>query len=180
MSIVGTAFAIVVLVASGRSLLGGGRGLLPSGQQNAAQSPAVPDNCAVCHRGLNDKRLSEPAVLFSDDIHREKGLGCADCHGGDKSREGVDAMDPRRGYIAKPPRERIPQICARCHADAEFMRRYNPAIRVDQFAEYQTSVHGRRLFEHRDTKVATCASCHSPHSIRPASDPKSTVNPSGS
>jgi hypothetical protein len=171
-------FAIMALVVSARPVHGSAHGLPFSGQQTPARAPAAQDNCAVCHRALNDQRLGTPAVLFANDVHREKGFGCAACHGGDPLREGVDAMDPRRGYIGKPPRERIPQICARCHADAEFMRRYNPAIRVDQFAEYQTSVHGRRLIEHHDTKVATCASCHSPHSIRPASDPQSTVHPS--
>ena len=172
-----TALAIVLTVVSVRPLPGSAGGLSFGGQQKPPQSWVAQDNCAVCHRGLNDQRLNAPAALFSDDIHREKGFGCAACHGGDASREGVDAMDPRRGYIGKPSRERIPQLCARCHADADFMRRYNPAIRVDQLAEYQTSVHGRRLAEHHDPKVATCASCHSPHSIRPASDPQSTVNP---
>jgi hypothetical protein len=171
-----TASAIVLTVVSVRPLPGSGGGLPFSGQ-NPPQSGAPQDNCAACHRGLNDGRLSAPVALFSDDIHRERGFGCAACHGGDASREGVDAMDPRRGYIGKPSHERIPQMCARCHADAELMRRYNPAIRVDQFAEYQTSVHGRRLAEHHDAKVATCASCHSPHSIRPTSDPQSRVNP---
>src|SRR6266540_7241295 len=33
-------------------------------------------------------------------------------------------------------------ICGRCHSDAQFMKRYNPALRVDQVAEYATSVHG--------------------------------------
>jgi hypothetical protein len=176
MPLVGTAVAIVALVASGRLLVASSGGRLASGPQPQGQAAPAPDTCVGCHRGLNDRRLSEPAALFADDIHREKGFGCADCHGGDPSREGVEAMDVKRGYIGKPPRERIPQLCARCHADAPFMRRYNPAMRVDQFAEYQTSVHGRRLVEQRDTRVATCVSCHSPHSIRPASDPQSTVN----
>jgi hypothetical protein len=177
MWLLATASSIVLLVVSAPPLLGGGRGSALGGEQNPPLSAATPDTCAACHGRLHDQRLSAPVALFSDDIHREKGFGCAACHGGDASREGLDAMDPRRGYIGKPSHERIPQMCARCHADAELMRRYNPAIRVDQFAEYQTSVHGRRLAEHHDGKVATCASCHSPHSIRPASDPQSTVNP---
>jgi transposase-like protein len=57
------------------------------------------------------------------------------------------------------------------------MKRYNPSLRVDQVAEYATSVHGRRLRELGDPKVATCASCHPPHAIRPRSDPKSSVHP---
>jgi bacterioferritin-associated ferredoxin len=44
-------------------------------------------------------------------------------------------------------------------------------------AEYATSVHGRRLSELKDAKVATCVSCHPAHAIRPKSDPQSTVHP---
>jgi predicted CXXCH cytochrome family protein len=43
--------------------------------------------------------------------------------------------------------------------------------------EYQTSVHGQRLAQFGDTAVATCASCHPAHAIRPASDPQSSVHP---
>ena len=57
------------------------------------------------------------------------------------------------------------------------MRRYNPSLRVDQVAEYYTSVHGKRLREQKDQKVATCASCHVPHSIRPPNDSRSSVHP---
>jgi len=49
--------------------------------------------------------------------------------------------------------------------------------RVDQVAEYATSVHGRRLRELDDLKVATCASCHRPHAIKPKSDPASSIHP---
>jgi hypothetical protein len=86
-------------------------------------------------------------------------------------------MDPAKGYIGKPDRAQIAQVCGRCHADARFMKRYNPSLRVDQVAEYQTSVHGRRLKELNDPKVATCASCHPAHGIRPPSDPESSVHP---
>ena len=48
---------------------------------------------------------------------------------------------------------------------------------MDQVAEYATSVHGRRLREFNDPKVAVCVSCHPAHSIRPPSDPKSSVYP---
>ncbi|HLC42754.1 MAG TPA: hypothetical protein VJO34_14160, partial [Methylomirabilota bacterium] len=39
------------------------------------------------------------------------------------------------------------------------------------------SVHGRRLRELADPKVAVCTSCHPAHSIKPPSDPKSSVHP---
>ena len=89
----------------------------------------------------------------------------------------MEAMDPAKGYVGKPTGAQVVQVCGRCHADPRFMKRYNPSLRVDQVAEYATSVHGRRLKELADPNVATCASCHRPHDIRPPSDPASSVHP---
>jgi predicted CXXCH cytochrome family protein len=86
-------------------------------------------------------------------------------------------MDPEKGYIGVPGRRLTPEVCGRCHSNAEFMRRYNPGLRVDQVAEYWTSEHGQRLAATGDSSVATCSSCHTPHSIREASDPQSSVYP---
>jgi len=86
-------------------------------------------------------------------------------------------MDRAKGYIGKPTLTQVIEVCGRCHSDAGFMRQYNPSLRVDQVTEYYTSVHGRRLKELKDPKVATCASCHIPHSIRPPSDSRSSVYP---
>jgi len=77
----------------------------------------------------------------------------------------------------RPATARVPAFCGRCHSDAQFMRQYNPSLRVDQETEYATSVHGRRLSELGDTAVAVCSSCHPPHHIRPPSDPLSSINP---
>jgi hypothetical protein len=141
----------------------------------AAEAPQ--DNCAACHLETGDDRLAAPAKEFTDDVHNAKGFGCVSCHGGDARASGMEAMDPAKGYIGKPTRQQVAQVCGRCHADAGFMKRYNPSLRVDQVAEYATSVHGRRLRELADAKVATCVSCHPAHSIRPPSDPKSSVHP---
>jgi hypothetical protein len=135
------------------------------------------DACAACHLETGDERLAAPARNFDGDIHKAKGFGCVDCHGGDSRATGMEAMDPRKGFIGKPSHQQVIQVCGRCHSDASFMKRYNPSLRVDQVAEYATSVHGRRLREQGDPKVATCASCHPAHSIRPPSDPQSSVYP---
>jgi len=118
-----------------------------------------------------------PAKAFDGDIHKAKGFGCVACHGGDANAAGMEAMDRAKGFIGVPKRQQIPQVCGRCHADAAFMKRYNPSLRVDQVAEYESSVHGSRLRQLGDPKVATCASCHPAHNIRPPSDPKSSVYP---
>jgi predicted CXXCH cytochrome family protein len=55
------------------------------------------------------------------------------------------------------------------------MRQFDPGMRVDQVAEYATSVHGQRLREANDPAVATCIDCHPAHAILPPDDPSSTV-----
>jgi len=159
------------------ALLGLAVGLALLGRPGPVTAQPARDNCAACHLEIGDERLAGPAKAFDGDIHKAKGLGCVACHGGDAGEEGMGAMSPAKGFIGKPKREQIPQLCGRCHSDAQFMKRYNPALRVDQVAEYVTSVHGRRLREFADPKVAVCASCHPAHSIRPPSDPKSSVHP---
>lgn len=134
-------------------------------------------SCVACHLVTDVEKLSAPARDFAQDIHSAKGFGCVTCHGGDSTILGLGAMDPTKGYIGKPSRAQIPQICGRCHSDAQFMKRYNPSLRIDQVAEYYTSVHGQRLKQFGDPKVATCTSCHSAHGILPPSDPRSSVYP---
>lgn len=135
------------------------------------------ETCAVCHSALGVDRLTKPVELYKTDIHAAKGFGCAACHGGDGSKMGLEAMDKTNGYIGKPTPAEVIDVCGHCHSDARFMRQYNPSLRVDQVQEYYTSTHGRRLKELNDPKVATCVSCHKPHSIRPPSDSRSSVHP---
>lgn len=133
-------------------------------------------SCQACHRALGDARLSPPVEKFADDVHAAAGFDCVACHGGDGEESGFEAMDPEKGYIGVPARTQIAGLCGRCHSDPRFMKRYDPSLRVDQVAEYRTSVHGQRL-ESGDPNVATCVGCHPAHSIRPPSDPQSSVHP---
>src|SRR2546428_14009122 len=79
-----------------------------------------------------------PDELFKSDIHNQLGITCGDCH--------KDNPQPEKREVAA--------LCARCHSDLNYMRRFNPQMRVDQFAEYQTSVHGMRNAR-GDENVAT-------------------------
>ena len=141
-----------------------------------AQAPAE-DNCRVCHAALGDARLTPPVTSFASDIHAARGLSCADCHGGDPGVAGLEGMDPSKGFVGRPGKRRSIELCGRCHSDAAYMREFNPSLRVDQVAEYRTSVHGQRLFAQGDTAVAACSSCHPAHNIKPPIDPTSSVNP---
>jgi hypothetical protein len=139
--------------------------------------PRPADACVDCHLRSGDERLAKPARGFARDVHQSRGFTCAVCHGGDPRDPSVDAMAPAKGFVGVPTHRQIPAVCGKCHSDARFMRRYNPRLRIDQVAEYRTSVHGRRLAADNDQKVAICSSCHTAHTIVPASDAQSTVYP---
>lgn len=133
------------------------------------------NHCVDCHSAL-DAPLQVTSEQFSHDIHAQKGLTCASCHGGDPTKTDMDAMSKSAGFRGKVTRSQIPSLCGRCHSDAAYMRKYNPSLRTDQFSQYGTSVHGK-LFAKGDSKVAVCTDCHGVHDLRPASDTASNVNP---
>ena len=57
-------------------------------------------SCIECHVKLEDPRLSAPAKLFDNDVHRSRGLSCNDCHGGDPNADTKEAAkDPRKGFL---------------------------------------------------------------------------------
>jgi predicted CXXCH cytochrome family protein len=134
------------------------------------------NSCVDCH-AVMDGEIQKPALLIKGDVHTAAGLGCADCHGGDPTNTDPSvAMGRVKGFIGKPKRTEIPQLCAKCHGSPDFMRRYRPQQRVDQFELYKTSVHGKRLAAGDET-VATCIDCHSVHDIRAVKDSQSPVHP---
>ena len=207
----------------------------------ADAAPAGVDQCYTCHHDGDTPQ----ALAYTKDVHYQAGVTCADCHGGDPTREDKDeAMSPARGYRGKLRKSDIPAVCGRCHgagpsefhakfgltdvadslaagahgealreseqgpqcvschgvhdiahvedpvspvspgriaktcagchADARYMRDFNPRLPVDQYAKYLTSVHGR-LNAQGDPRPATCVSCHSNHLVYPVKDPRSPV-----
>lgn len=103
-----------------------------------------------------------PEAAFKDDVHAAAGLTCTACH--------------TSGAYEAPARTAIAPLCASCHSDAAFMRTFDPQVRVDQFLEYQTSTHGKRMAA-GDTRVATCSDCHGAHGVRRVRDARSPVAP---
>ena len=135
------------------------------------------NSCIECHVKLEGE-LGDPARSIKNDIHLSRGLSCNDCHGGDPTVDDkVAAKDLTKGYLGRPRTMDIPAFCGKCHNDASFMKKFNPALRVDQEKEYATSVHGQ-LLKTGNTKVATCINCHGVHGIRAVSDALSSVYPS--
>ncbi len=98
-----------------------------------------------------------------DDVHGAAGLRCDACHQTDGPSYAVT-------------RTAIAPLCARCHSDPAVMRTYDPQLRVDQYAQYLTSTHGRQMAQ-GETRVATCTDCHGAHGVRKVSDARSPVAP---
>ncbi len=155
------------------------------GFRGKVAAAAVPDLCGGCHDDA--ARLKEAkaradlpvgqARQFRQSVHgRVHGVAgfevpsCVSCHGAHGIRPAADPESP-----VHPTK--VPETCARCHGDLATMRAFTTAqVRVDQWIEYKTSVHGRRLAE-GDVKVAVCSSCHGSHDVLPATDPASSVHP---
>jgi cytochrome c3-like protein len=134
------------------------------------------DSCLDCHQNLPEP-FGVTAETFAQDIHFQKGMTCASCHGGDPNSDDPEkAMSQAAKWKGKIDRYQVPELCASCHSNAELMKTYDPTIRVDQFQQYKTSVHGKK-WAAGDEKVAVCTDCHSVHDLRSPSDPRSTVHP---
>lgn len=146
--------------------------VLPAGSA-AAQTKI---SCLECHSQL-DPPLKVTSEEYMNSVHGAKGITCAGCHGGDPtSDDPTVAMSPAKGFRGHIDRKKIPELCAKCHSDASYMRNFNPSVRTDQSSQYQTSVHGKMLAK-GDTKVAVCVDCHGVHDIQPPNDPRAKVYP---
>jgi predicted CXXCH cytochrome family protein len=164
-------FACVVALSAGWLAVPGAR------PASAQTTQAATNTCASCHSSLPESRLSAPPKAFQGDVHQTHGFSCVDCHGGDAgAADKAAAHNATRGYRGKPSGKDIIAVCARCHSDAELMHKFSPRQRVDQAAEYATSVHGKRLAT-GDARVATCISCHGAHGVRLVNDAQSPAFP---
>jgi len=153
------------------------------------------DNCVICH---SNPDAQDPETLFSadpaaagspahmnlveyvSDVHFRRGLSCAGCHGGDSTDDDMsDEIYERMPEAPKRSTDRtwIPDFCARCHADPNFMRSFDPGLPTDQYAKYQQSRHGMLLLGQGDSNAAQCVSCHGVHGILGPKSPLSKVYP---
>ncbi len=130
------------------------------------------NSCVDCHQTLGGKS-AEAVKQWTSSIHAARGVFCVDCHGGDSTKAGKgEAMSAAAGFIGKPKTQDIPALCASCHARVDLMRQFD--IPTDQYAQYQSSIHGQKLAQ-GDTNVATCFVCHDQHGTKEVKDPASNV-----
>jgi hypothetical protein len=155
---------------------------------SAALTTAEDNNCLTCHQDFEDEETG-PSHLIVRDIHIQKGLGCADCHGGGPSLEDMDEVRESPDWRGVPSHLEVPDFCARCHGSASYMHEHNPSlptdqptcanchadaeymadydIPTDQFEKYRQSVHGKALLERKDLGAPVCNDCHGNHGAAP-------------
>jgi predicted CXXCH cytochrome family protein len=132
------------------------------------------DSCVECHSAF-ETGASAPTQAMHHDVHIQRGLSCADCHGGDPAAaDQAAAMDPAKGFIGRPARNQIPQFCASCHGSHEAARPGVVAV-----GNVCAQCHGltRDLFAKSPHKAAhealglpECEVCHGNHLIQKPSD----------
>ena len=131
------------------------------------------DRCLSCHESLADKA----SISFKHDIHRQKGVTCAGCHGGNPAAEDLEhAMDKAAGFIGVPKGDAISSACVRCHSSQEAMNQYHSSLPIQQFEKLRGSVHGALSTTGKE-RIAQCTTCHGAHGIVAVKDPKSPVHP---
>lgn len=143
----------------------------PSGEEldlnpewvNEEITPLANLSCFECHSGLNgDQNITITGVDWFTSTHKEVGTTCADCHGGDEG----DATIPMgsEGFIGKPEREDVPEICGDCH--------------VEVYEIYKSSIHYSYVWDdelNTTTIASVCTDCHGIHHIETSNNPESPV-----
>ncbi len=164
--------------------------LLSLGLRPQKMELVLQNNCILCHTDSASQTADDLFTLTSgpgkrvhmnlkdivEDIHFQRGLSCAGCHGGDPTAPlGHDFVKEWPEKNREKNRAWVVQFCARCHADPQMMHDFNPSLPTDQLAKFKESPHGHLLLDQHDDRAPTCVSCHGVHGIRPAKDPLSKV-----
>jgi hypothetical protein len=131
------------------------------------EGPVGPVACGICHdaiESLYEECLHGRAAARGDPL----APSCADCHG-------AHDIQPIRSRDSAVSPSRVPFVCGKCHREGAPVQRQR-AIHQDHILEnYSESIHGEGLLKKGLIVTATCASCHTPHSILPHTNPRSSI-----
>ncbi len=120
--------------------------------------------CMNCHPKESKAYLGsihgEVAAKGSTDVPL-----CNDCHGN-------HYIHPRDDLESQVNPGNVPATCAKCHANALVMARYD--VRTNVVQTFEASFHGQKSLL-GEQRAAVCVSCHGVHDIRSPADPLSRV-----
>ncbi|HXG38657.1 MAG TPA: cytochrome b/b6 domain-containing protein, partial [Bacteroidota bacterium] len=126
----------------------------------------IPETCGQCH--------GEIAQEFNESVHGKalvRGVkdapACTNCHG----EHNILSHDDPRSPVA--PLNVSGKVCSPCHSSLTLSQKYG--ISADRYKTFSDSYHGLAI-QAGSVEVANCASCHGVHTIKPSSDPTSTIH----
>jgi len=119
-------------------------------------SGAGANSCETCHANpdfmVTNKKLYDYFQEWNLSIHKQEGVTCDDCHGGDPRAadartahgKGVKATDPSSGIYYK----NVPETCGACHDEI--------------LSGFRKSNHFRHVAKKKldDEQGPTCVTCH--------------------
>src|SRR5512146_35469 len=137
------------------------------GKELPHSTPLKKVECGTCHsqeQELHSKSLHGRAVARGDSLAPR----CVSCHG---NHDIVPVRDPRSAVAPL----KIPFICGKCHQEGTAVQKTRNIPEHNILENYSESIHGEALFKKGLVVAPNCASCHTPHSILPHTDPKSSI-----
>ena len=125
-------------------------------------------SCSLCHEGvaeLHKVSLHGKAVERGDPL----APSCGDCHG-------THRILPKSDNASPVAILNVPFTCTKCHREGSPVQRFRN-IHQDKIIEhYAESIHGEGLLKKGLIVAPNCATCHTPHSILPHTDPVSSIS----
>ncbi len=132
-----------------------------------ATAQLAPAKCAECHSQEIQDLVSSVHGKAAKSGDRDA-PNCFSCHG---AVHKIVASSDLASPVAK---KNLPDTCATCHANPEFLSRHNVPI-AHPVELYKQSVHGRAVAGGNNA-AASCSDCHSSHAIYASRDPRSKIN----
>ncbi len=130
-------------------------------------TPVAKVDCGTCHSQEAEqhaKSLHGRAVARGDALAPR----CVTCHG---NHDILPVKDPRSTVAPL----KVPLVCGKCHREGTPVQSQRPIEQHNILENYTESIHGEGLLKKGLVVAANCASCHTPHSILPHTDPNSSI-----
>jgi Cytochrome c3 len=137
------------------------------GKELPHDTPVAKVNCGTCHSNeaeLHAKSLHGKAVARGDVLAPR----CVNCHG---NHDILPVKDRRSPVFAL----NVPFTCGKCHREGTPVQTQRPIEEHNILENYSESIHGEGLLKKGLIVAPNCASCHTPHSILPHTDPNSSI-----
>lgn len=125
----------------------------------------IPNTCGKCHDEIKQE-YSESVHGISVARGNIDSPVCTSCHGEHNILKHTDPNSPVEYQNVSL------MVCSPCHASVRLTEKYG--ISANRFKTFTESYHGLALRGGSAT-VANCGSCHGAHSIKPSTDPTSSI-----